>query len=93
MTKKENILIINSLSKQYSCNYEEYKNKDENCIEITATMKIDLNSKAAKNKLYKAWKKDKSPLLIELQRFFREHETMKKEGKTGNYYTVKENEE
>lgn len=88
MKNKKDILIIKGLSKYYKYDYIEYENIDENCIEIKATMKIDLNSKAAKNKLYKSWKKDKSPLLTQLQETFREHEKDKKEGKTGNFYQI-----
>lgn len=86
MKNKKDILCIKGLSKYYKYEYLEFENIDENCIEIKATMKIDLNSKAAKNKLYKSWKKDKSPLLTQLQEIFREHEREKKEEKTGRFY-------
>lgn len=89
-SNKKEILRIKGLSKYYGYEYEEYENTTDNCIEIKATMKIDLNSKAAKNKLYKSWKKDKSPLLTQLQEIFRNHEKEKKEGKTSNFYEIKE---
>lgn len=88
MKNKKDILNFKGISKNYKYEYIEFENIDENCIEIKATMKIDLNSKAAKNKLYKSWKKDKSPLLTQLQEFFRNHETDKKEGKTGRIYEI-----
>ncbi len=90
MKNKKDILIFKGISKYYKYDYIEFENIDENCIEIKATMKIDLNSKAAKNKLYKSWKKDKSPLLTQLQEFFRDHEIDKKEGKKGRIYEIVE---
>lgn len=87
---KKEILTIKGLSKAYNYTYEEFENIDDNCIEIKATMKIDLNSKAAKNKLYKSWKKDKSPLLTQLQEIFRNHEKDKKEQVATNFYEIGE---
>lgn len=70
----------------YCYKYLEEIDEEKNIVLINAEMKIDLNSKAAKNKLNKAWSKDKSPLLIELQRIFREHEIDKKEKDFSKWY-------
>lgn len=78
----KNIHMAQGLSKFYKYDYKESYNEKENCIEIKATMKIDLNSKAAKNKLYRSWKKDKSPLLTQLQELDRDHKKELKEEKT-----------
>lgn len=88
--KKENIKTIIEIfrgsGKYYNLHYKEYENTNENCIEIIAEMKIDLNSKAAINKINKSWKKDKSPLLTELQEIYKESQKDKREGKNGNTY-------
>lgn len=89
-SEKENIHLIQEIfkgsGKYYNLHYKEFENKKENCIEIIAEMKIDLNSKAAINKINKSWKKDKSPLLTELQEIYRNHQIDKREGKMGNTY-------
>ena len=77
--------------KSYEFDYEELYNEKENCVEIKAYMKIDLNSKAAKNKLYRSWKKDKSPLLTQLQENDKNHRIDLKEGKTSlSNYNIEE---
>ena len=86
---KERLIFIQSFPERYSYNYLEEYNKENNTIEITATMKIDLNSKAAKNKLYKSWKKNKFPLLTELQEVINTNKREIKEGKrTSGIYDI-----
>lgn len=67
--------------------YDERIDEKSNQVIIEAKMTFDLSSKAAVNKLNKAWKKDKSPMLLELQQMFRNHEKLKKEEKENEWYT------
>lgn len=89
-TKNEEIIIEThkGCGKYYNFHYKEYKDIKENCIKIIAEMKIDLNSKAAVNKINKSWKKDKSPLLTELQEQYRDHLRSVKEEKEAERYEI-----
>lgn len=85
---KSTILKISRGNENFLTEYEEYKDLDNNCIIINSKMKIDLNSKASIQRLNKAYKKDKSPLLLELQSFFKEHEKNKAEKTENNFYDI-----
>lgn len=86
MSKKTIYKNDNGFSDKYSFHFEESINEETNQVIIESKMIFNLSSKAAKNKLNKAWAKDKSPLLLELQQIFREHEKEKKEDKAAAWY-------
>ena len=67
--------------------YEEKIDSETNQVIIETKMTINLTSNAAKKRLNKSWKKDKSPLLTELQQMFRDHERDKKEEKESEWYS------
>ena len=85
MSKKTILKSIRG-SNKYNFSFEELLDEETNQVIIESRMYIDLSSKAAKNKLNKAWAKDKSPLLLELQQIFREHEKDKKEDRANTWY-------
>ncbi len=86
MNEKTIFKHMGSTSSKYSLYFEEKYDEEEKTVVIEAKMKFDMTSKAAKEKLNKAWAKDKSPLLLELQKLFREHEKNKREGQEGMWY-------
>ncbi|GEM_PF-4836613 len=88
MSVKSILKYFGSTNSKCSFCFEENYDEDNNVVTIESKMIFDLSSKAAKNKLNKAWSKDKSPMLLEMQKMFREHEKAKKEGNASNWYNV-----
>lgn len=87
MDKNTIIQKMSGINNKCTFYYDEKYDKESNQVIIEAKMTFDLSSKAAVNKLNKAWKKDKSPMLLELQQMFRNHERLKKEDKEEIWYT------
>lgn len=68
----------------YMLDYKE--EMEDDCIIITSTLKIPFAQNSMKRKILQAWKSEKSPLLIELQKFYKNHSVELKEEKCSKYY-------